>query len=293
MADLVTSARNARWQLVDPRWTAGLFGGDGPPFGILYADFKRSTGEVREFIDIAPLLQFRRVSTTRFLGAYRLRGNAGDFTADITPKGHLELVFTGTRRLSCEARLRGINSDAKLALLTCVTNGTIVNSPGHSAIIADDTVYTFENLSGGVFSAASGWSVLKTTDYLKLPGNVKRPIVIQELSPSLVSAEKVLAYIHASIARDDDYLGSGVCSSQAASAIDAGVKGDFDPLGIDTPHSVWALARNRRIVTRTYVIWDSSYTPADKVAGMRQKLVDSYDDVQPASGQDVRSWVAP
>jgi hypothetical protein len=290
MTNLVKSARNARWQLVDPRWTAGLLGGDGPPFGILGVDFNLSTGWVGHFHDHSPLQGFRRLSPEKFEANYQLKGNSGGFTAVIDDDGHLAMAFTGSKKLECEARLRGINRDAKIAILTCISNGVYATSPGHSAIIADDKVYTFENLTGGALSENSGWSILKTNDYLKLPGNVSRPIVIQELSDQKVAAEKVLAYIHASIARDDDYLGSGVCSSQAASAIDAGITGGFSPWGVDTPHSVYSLAKERKLVSRAYHIWDSRHTPADKVPALIEKLANAYDGVPPASGFDVRQW---
>jgi hypothetical protein len=291
--NLVKTARNARWQLVDPRWTAGLLGGDGPPFGVLTARFSRNGGFVQRLSDYSDLTAFARPDPGKFTASYKLQSLTGAFSATITDEGHLKLKFTGSRKLECEARLRGLNDDAKLAILTCITNGVVISSPGHSAIIADDKVYTFENLTGGALSENSGWSILKTTDYLSLPGNVKRPIVIQELDMQKVNAGKALAYIQGSIANDEDYLGSGVCSTQAASAIDAGITGGFDPWGVDTPHSVFALANERKIVSRSYYIWDSSKSPADKVAGLVEKLANDYAGVPMAKGFDVRSWREP
>jgi hypothetical protein len=293
MANLVKTARNARWQLVDPRWTAGLLGGDGPPFGVLTARFNRNTGFVERMYDYSDLTAFARPNPDSFTASYNFQKLTGSFSATITDEGHLKLKFTGSRKLECEARLRGLNDDAKIAILTCITNGVVINSPGHSALIADDKVYTFENLMGGALSSNSGWSIVKTTDYLKLPGNVIRPIVIQELDMQKVNAGKALAYIEASIANDEDYLGSGVCSTQAASALSAGVAGGFDPWGVDTPHSVYALAKERMLVSRAYYIWDSSKAPAAKVPGLIEKLANEYPDTPMAKGFDVRSWQEP
>ena len=144
---------------------------------------------------------------------------------------------------------------SKLTILTCVTNGAGCG-PGHTAIVIDDLVYSFEN-AGDWFSKggnnASGWITAKLADYLKK--NEKRPVLLQELNEK-VRPGPVEAYIKKSIAEDDDYLSSGVCSSLVASAINAGYSAGFNPFGVDTPWKVYHHAKQKGIVAGERGIWD-------------------------------------
>ncbi len=103
-----------------------------------------------------------------------------------------------------------------VSLVTCVSNKGGLG-PGHSCIDIDGKIFTFQGIDWG--GDNSGWEQVARDRYLAK--NAHRPVILQELTPA-VHAGKVLDYILESIADDDDYLGSGVCSSQAASAIEAG-----------------------------------------------------------------------
>ena len=136
-----------------------------------------------------------------------------------------------------------------VTLLTCVTNAGGVG-PGHSAIVIEDTVYSFEAADYG--GNASGWLVISKTKYLA--NNEHRPVFLQELT-SEVDPGKALQYIVQSISNDDDYGGSGVCSSQAASAIDAAYAGDFNTWGVDKPYEIYQLAKELGIVAKEEMVW--------------------------------------
>ena len=155
----------------------------------------------------------------------------------------------------------------KVTILTCVTNGAGCG-PGHTAIVLDDTVYSFENV-GDWFSKggnnASGWVTAKMADYLKK--NEARPVLLQELSEK-VRPQPVEDYIKKSIASDDDYLSSGVCSSLVASAVNAGFTAGFNPFGVDTPRNVYHLAKQKGIVASERGIWDP-----DKVNFVHRGLI--------------------
>ena len=162
----------------------------------------------------------------------------------------------------------------KVTILTCVTNGAGCG-PGHTAIVLDETVYSFEN-TGDWFSSgagASGWITAKLDDYLKK--NEKRPVLLQELSEK-VKPGPVEDFIKKSIADDDDYLSSGVCSSLVASAVDAGFTGSFNPWGVDTPWKVYHLARQKGIVATEKGVWDTDKVNIVHRAVIAQKLALDY-----------------
>ena len=142
------------------------------------------------------------------------------------------------------------------AILTCVTN-IGGRGPGHSALVVDDTVHTFEN-AGDWFSLPtrerSGWRRFGRAAYLAQ--NTQRPVIVQVLDRVRVDAADAEAYVVRSTADDDDYIGSGVCSSQVANAVDAASPTlVFNPRGIDTPYKVFHLARTMGLATTTYAIW--------------------------------------
>ena len=139
-----------------------------------------------------------------------------------------------------------------VSLVTCVSNKGGLG-PGHSCIDIDGKIFTFQGIDWG--GDNSGWEQVARDKYLAK--NAHRPVILQELTPA-VHAGKVLDYILESIADDDDYLGSGVCSSQAASAIEAGYEGAFDPVGLDMPYVLYRLAKSKRIVARESRHWDES-----------------------------------
>lgn len=141
--------------------------------------------------------------------------------------------------------------DTIVTIMTFVTNGGGVG-PGHSAIAFDDTVYSFEAV-GDWFNSQSGWITVNYDDYVEK--NAWRPIILQTLSPK-VSPKKARAYIQKSMLNDDDYLSSGVCSSQVAAAVDAGTTVPFDPDGIDTPNRLYGKARRAGLVLAENIIWE-------------------------------------
>ena len=141
--------------------------------------------------------------------------------------------------------------DTILTIMTFVTNGNGVG-PGHSAIAFDDTVYSFEAW-GDWFNSHSGWITLNYDDYVAT--NAWRPIILQTLSTK-VNPPKSRSYIQRSMAADDDYGPSGVCSSQVASAVDAGLTFSFDPDGIDTPYGLYWKARRAGLVLAENIIWE-------------------------------------
>lgn len=136
-----------------------------------------------------------------------------------------------------------------VSLLTCVTNAGGMG-PGHSCIEVNGTVFSFQNPDYGEDN--SGWLQFSRTDYLRR--NRHRPVITQVLN-SQVSDGLTLRYINASITDDDDYLSSGVCSSQAANAIGAGSGERFNTPGIDTPYDIYNLAKTKRYVLTEQMDW--------------------------------------
>lgn len=138
-----------------------------------------------------------------------------------------------------------------VALLTCVTNFGGVG-PGHSCLSINGTVYTFENQGGIGDGSVSGWRIVGHASYMR--ENTHRPVIVQTLKGA-VNASKTLQYIVRSIRRDDDYGGSGVCSSQAASAIEAGWGQTFNTLGLDKPYDIYDLAKSKGLVHTERMYW--------------------------------------
>jgi len=155
-------------------------------------------------------------------------------------------------------------------LVTCVTNAGGIG-PGHSAIAYNNTVYSFEQLDYG--KSGSGWLVIGLTKYIN--NNKHRPVILQELT-SAVSAAKVLKYIQSSMRNDDDYIGSGVCSSQAAAAIDAAYSGTFNTIGVDKPYEIYQLAKDKGIVKSETMHWagegDCNWFVRNRIKGILAQL---------------------
>jgi len=144
----------------------------------------------------------------------------------------------------------------KIAILTCVSN-VMGAGPGHSAVVAYDSVYSFETVPWqNTFN--DGWNIFKIGKYLE--HNAGRPVVIQELT-QLVDLERVMRRVRTSMQNDDDYLGlpSGVCSTQVARALNAGTVQKFDPKGIDTPYGVFKHATALGLVNRSYYYWPGKF----------------------------------
>lgn len=156
-----------------------------------------------------------------------------------------------------------------VTLITCVTNAGGVG-PGHSAIAINGTVYSFEQ-AGDIGSGSSGWLVVSLNRYLSM--NTHRPVILQELTDQ-VSEGKALKYITQSISEDDDYLGSGVCSSQAASAIDAAYSGDFNTWGVDKPYEIYQLAKELGIVANERMTWPDKDSLSGAVRNSCQWVLD-------------------
>ncbi len=136
-----------------------------------------------------------------------------------------------------------------VSLVTCVTNAGGLG-PGHSCIDINGTVYSFQGIDYG--GNKSAWVQFARSKYLAR--NAHRPVIFQKLT-SAVADGKVQRYILASIADDDDYATSGVCSSQAANAIESGIPGTFNTWGVDTPYDIYDLAKKKRIVSAESFHW--------------------------------------
>ena len=138
----------------------------------------------------------------------------------------------------------------RAALLTCVTNAGGIG-PGHSAVVVDSFVYTFERfLAGWVATTTSGWLQIPTRDYLDM--NRHRPVVVQELAASKANATAILKYIADSDASDADYLSSGVCSQLAAQSLSAGLPIKVDPLGLNFPWQVYHFLKYSGMLSDAY-----------------------------------------
>ena len=140
----------------------------------------------------------------------------------------------------------------RAALLTCVTNWNGIG-PGHSAVVVDDHVYTFEQVGGAwLVPGQSGWRQIRTVDYLALKLNTERPVVVQELDPARTDATAIHTCITVSDGRDADYGGSGVCSHLAARAISAGLGSNINPVGLNTPAAIYTVVKNSGSVSASY-----------------------------------------
>jgi len=146
-------------------------------------------------------------------------------------------------------------ASGSVTLITCVTNAAGIG-PGHSALAINGTVYSFQDASN-YGSSGSGWLVIGLKKYLGQ--NEHRPVILQELT-SAISVGKVLQYINKSRADDDDYGSSGVCSSQAASAIESGYASSFNTWGIDKPYEIYQLAKKKGIVKKETMTWPGKNT---------------------------------
>lgn len=140
----------------------------------------------------------------------------------------------------------------QVKILTLISNTAAGEGPGHSAVAVGSTLYTFED-TGGWFASGSGWKTLVSDSYLK--ANEHRPVLIQTIP--LAAPGSVTKYVINSIANDDDYGGSGVCSQQVARAVNYALPRhiDFDPKGFDTPFGVYHCARRLGLVSSEEYFW--------------------------------------
>lgn len=162
-------------------------------------------------------------------------------------------------------------------IMTFVTNFDGAG-PGHSAIAVGNLAYTFEN-TGGWLSASSGWSTKEITMYMK--ANEHRPILLQTLN-SQVNAGNVVEYVRKSAENDDDYFGSGVCSTLVSRAVNYALPENviFDPRGMDTPFGVFHCARRLQLVTREEYFWPGrAQMPVLRWASIVNKLKADYPGV--------------
>lgn len=141
----------------------------------------------------------------------------------------------------------------EVKILTFVSNLNGAG-PGHSAVAVGKTVYTFEDAGGGWLSSGSGWKILDYDQYLS--ENTHRPVLAQKIQSS--TPAYVTEYVEKSIANDDDYLGSGVCSQQVSRAVNYSLPENiiFDPKGFDTPFGVYHCARRLGIVVSEEYAWE-------------------------------------
>ena len=167
--------------------------------------------------------------------------------------------------------------EKQVRVMTFVTNFN-GGGPGHSAVAVDSTVYTFEDVGGGWLQEGSGWKKFGFDSSLK--ANAHRPVLVQTLS--LVRGDSVVKYVDRSIAADDDYVSSGVCSSQVSRAVNFGLPEnvDFDPKGIDTPYGVFYCARRLSLVMKEEYFWPGRSSLGTLVwAGIVNKLQSDYPSV--------------
>lgn len=283
--------KTGKWLLVDSRYFGSLFGGVGPPFGTMSVNFHNRTGTVSMKGCTSLLTNIIVRGIGSFSAKYSSGKNRGKFNATIRDDAYLEINFSGSWKESCTASpiKLTLHGAKRIAILTCVGNPGLPTGPGHSALIADSVCYTFENMGSNFSTTKSGWDVLKTTKYLKRPDNLKRPVIIQEIDTSKVKPKSVLTYIHGSMVADDDYGTSGVCSSQVANAIEAGIKGKFNTRGLDKPRDVYLLAKSKRIVKKSYYIWDPKLSGDSNTQFSELRRYYS-GSVKPSTGADVRTW---
>lgn len=124
--------------------------------------------------------------------------------------------------------------------------------------------------------ANSGWVTQKTSSYLN--DNNWRPVVVQELRPSMVDVQKVYDYVQNSVSEDEDYGSSGVCSQQVSMAINAATSTTFNPPGFDTPYSVYKAINDGSLASQMY--FDNLTVDSDLYAAVAR--------VCPTNG--VRNW---
>jgi hypothetical protein len=164
----------------------------------------------------------------------------------------------------------------QVRILTFVSNFDGVG-PGHSAVAVGNTVYTFEDVGSGWLQPGSGWKTLDYDQYLK--ANTHRPVLAQTITQS--NYQLIIEYVNKSIKNDDDYMGSGVCSTQVSKAVNYSLPHgvDFDPKGLDTPFSVYYCARSLSIVTSEDYTWAERSKLLVRVwANIVNKLASDYPD---------------
>lgn len=165
----------------------------------------------------------------------------------------------------------------EVRIMTFVTNFDGAG-PGHSAVAVGSMAYTFEN-TGGWLSDSSGWKTKEVSTYMK--ENEHRPILLQTLNGQ-VNPVHVVEYVRKSTDNDDDYLGSGVCSTLVSRAINYALPENviFDPRGIDTPFGVFHCARRLQLVTKEEYFWPGrARMPVLRWASIVNKLRSDYPGV--------------
>jgi hypothetical protein len=141
---------------------------------------------------------------------------------------------------------------SEVVVVTCVTNTGGGMGPGHSAVAVGAKLYTFEALDYG--GNGSGWLVFDREAYFSK--NAHRPLLLQTIRHTAVCPHLVGEYVRKSIRADDDYIGSGVCSTQVAKALDAAMpRVRFEPRGFDTPYEVYRTARRLLLVAGERYLW--------------------------------------
>lgn len=132
----------------------------------------------------------------------------------------------------------------KTALLTPVSNTSTGDGPGHSALVIGTKVYSFGD--------NGGWYVVASKTYMS--DNTFRPVLVQHLNGDKVNGDAMLKYVKGS--RDDGewYIFSGLCSHQAAFAIDAATTETFEPKGFDTPYAVAVEVSQQKYETDRYLV---------------------------------------
>lgn len=134
-----------------------------------------------------------------------------------------------------------------IAILTCVTNGGGYG-PGHTALVIDGTVYSFEPNKQN----ASGWYTEASSTYIA--GNKARPVILEYLKG--VDQGKVLNQIKFEMNKPLWWgTTGGVCSQSAAIVLNKGASSGFDPSGYDTPYKVYWHAWEKEYVSYEKCIW--------------------------------------
>lgn len=130
------------------------------------------------------------------------------------------------------------------ALLTPVCNTSAGDGPGHSALVIGTKVYSF----GDNF----GWYVVGAKKYMV--DNGFRPVLVQHLTADKINGDAMLKYVKGSRDEGEWYLFSGLCSHQAAYAIDAATQDTFEPKGFDTPYAVAVEVSQQKYETDRYLV---------------------------------------
>lgn len=131
----------------------------------------------------------------------------------------------------------------KTALLTPVYNPGIFG-PGHSALVIGPKVYSFGD--------NGGWSVMASKTYMQ--NNQRRSVLVQHLDGDKVDGDAMFRYVEGSVNDNAWYVWNGLCSHQAAYAIDAATTDTFEPIGFNTPYAVAATVANKKYETDRYLV---------------------------------------